>query len=469
MAIRTTGDAGFAFRDDDTPQSEQPSSGRGIKLSGYLSTAAISVANILAVIAVTAILARAWDKEQFLLYGKANRYLNFLFCITNGSLGYAIVRYGSFGDEAKRKRVLFNALCLIGGLTLLVAAPLLPSIEWIAKKLSEPKRISHEWVVPCVMWLFAQSFLHILLAHLRSSDQLKLANKVHWAAKTVCIMSAATVVWLMTQAGSPLSIPKYYGLVGLLVTTICVIGFTTQWKDLEPTLDPKLCGRMLGFSSTRVVDGILRASFLVVVLTVLGAGGYGTIAGQVAVITFLLRGIEALCQPLVMLVMTDSLAKDSNERVRDMIETTWIGLAIITIPMMIVLAVFCGPIVRLYLTAKFQGLAGEFGIISLSLLPTVAVVLFRGHLDGKLKISPIMYANIVGVVGIGLVSWWLIENKSVSLRAITWSIVAIRWIQFAFVMWLLRRLFGVSVYRHEVLIRLLEKVRQLILKIRSRF
>lgn len=469
MAIRTTGDAGFAIRGDDSPQNEQSSSRRGIKPSGYLSTAAISVANILAVVAVTAILARAWDKEQLLLYGKANRYLNFLFCITNGSLGYAIVRYGSFGDEAKRKRVLFNALCLIGGLTLLVAAPLLPSIEWIAKKLSEPNRISHEWVVPCVMWLFGQSFLHLLLAHLRSSDQLKLANKVHWAAKTVCILSAATLVWLMAQAGSPLSIPKYYGLVGLLVTTICVIGFTTQWKDLEPTLDPRLCGRMLGFSSTRVVDGILRASFLVVVLTILGANGYATIAGQIAVITFLLRGIEALCQPLVMLVMTDSLAKDSNERVRDMIETTWIGLAILTIPMMAVLAAFCGPIVRLYLTAKFQGLAGEFGIISLSLLPTVAVVLFRGHLDGKLKISPIMYSNILGVAAIATVSWWLIDTDRVSLRTITWSIVAIRWVQFAFVMWLLRRTFGVAIYRHATFLKLCGQARTLVHKIRSRF
>ncbi len=457
MAIRTTGDAGF------------PPQRRGIRLSGYLSTAAISAANILAVIAVTAILARAWDEEQFLLYGKANRYLNFLFCICNGSLGYAIVRYGSFGDEAKRKRVLFNALCLIGGLTLLVAAPILPSIEWIAKRLSEPKKITHEWVIPCVMWLFAQSFLHILLAHLRSSDQLKLANKVHWLAKTVCIVSGASLVWAMTAMDRPLSVPKYYGAVGLLVAATCVAGFITQWRQIEPTLDPKLCGRMLEFSSTRIMDAILRTSFLVVVMTMVGWAGYGKIAGQIAVITFLLRGIEALCQPLVMLVMTDSLAKDSNERVRDMIEATWIGLTIFTVPIMLILALFCGPIVKLYLTAKFQGLSAEFGIISLSLLPTVAVVLFRGHLDGKLKVSPIMYSNILGVASITAVSWWLISSNQVSLRTITWSIVAIRWVQFGFVMWMLRRIFGVAIYRHEAFLKLYVQARRVVRKIRSRF
>jgi O-antigen/teichoic acid export membrane protein len=459
LALQATGDPGLA---------SEPNR-RGIKLSGYISTAAISAANILAVIAVTAILARAWDEDQFLLYGKTNRYLNFLFCITNGSLGYAIVRYGSFGDAQKRKRVLFNALCLIGGLTLAVAAPLLVGIEWIAKQLHETK-FSHEWVIPCVLWLFAQSFLHIILAHLRSSDQLKLANKVHWTAKTLCILSGATIVFIMTQIDAPLSVPKFYGLVGILVTATCTIAFVSQWNRLEPTLDPRLCGRMLEFSSTRVIDAMLRTSFLVVVITMLGTDGPASarIAGQIAVITFLLRGIEALCQPLVMLVMTDSLAKDSNERVRDMIESTWIGLAIFTIPIMAVLVLFCKPIVSIYLTSRFQGLAGEFGIISLSLLPTVAVVLFRGHLDGKLKVSPIMYANIIGVVAIGATTWFLIQNDRVSLRAITWSIVVIRWVQFAFVMWLLRRNFDVSLYRHSTFLQLSGKVKSLINKLRKR-
>lgn len=457
MSTQTAGDAGLISR---PPR-------RGIKLSGYLSTAVVSAANIMAVIAVTGILARAWDEDQFLLYGKTNRYLNFLFCITNGSLGYAIVRYGSFGNPEKRKRVLFNAMCLIGGLTLAVAAPLLVGIEWVAKQLNEPK-FSHEWVIPCVIWLFGQSFLHILLAHLRSSNQLGLANKVHWTAKTICIFSAAVIVWVMTQVNAPLSVPKYYGLVGILVATTCVLGFVSQWRQLEPTLDPRLCGRMLEFSSSRVIDAILRSSFLVMLITVLGANGHARIAGQIAVITFLLRGIEALCQPLVMLVMTDSLSKGSSERVRKMIEMTWIGLAAVTLPLMTMLYLFCKPVVTVYLSRKYQALAPEFGLISLSLLPTVAVVLFRGHLDGKMKVSPLLYANVFGLIAIGFVTWWLQRAGLVSLRSITLSIVVIRWAQFAFIMWLLHRLFGVRIYRRETVVEVSARLQALIRKIHSR-
>ena len=447
-----------------------PTSGRGIRLSGYISTVAISAANIIAVVAVTAILARAFDEDQFLLYGKANRYLNFLFCITNGSLGYAIVRYGSFGDESKRKQVLFNALCMIGGLTLLVSTTVRFSIDEIATALNEP-RFSRGWMIYCSLWLFGQSFLHILLAHLRSSNQLTRANKVHWTAKTVCILSAATIVWIMSRVvNAPLSVPQFYGLVGLLVTTTCILGFASQWKNLEPTLNPKLCGHMVEFSSTRIVDALLKNSFLVVVITLLSTHGTASarIAGQVAVITFLLRGIEALCQPLVMLVMTDSLAKDSKEKIRRMIETSWIALAVFTVPLMLVLFTLCEPIVKLYLGSKFQGLGEEFGVISLSLLPTVAVVLFRGHLDGKLKVSPIMYANIVGVVAIGAITWFLLDRNMVSLQIIAWSIVAIRWVQFLFVMLLLNRMFGVVPYRHEAMLLVWSKLRSLVSKFRSR-
>ncbi len=442
---------------------------RGIGLSGYISTAFISAANITAVVVVTMILARAWDEEQFLLYGKTNRYLNFLFCLTNGSLGYAIVRYGSFGEASKRKHVLFNAICLIGALALVVGGILFVSIDDLIPKLNEP-RFSRDWVVPCTLWLFGQSFLHVILAHLRSSNQLKLANKVHWTAKTLCILSGATILWVMTQVDAPLSVPKYYGLVGLLVTTTCTLGFISQWKQMEPTLDPKLCGKMLEFSSTRIVDALLKNSFLVVVITMLSAHGPETvrIAGEVAVITFLLRGIEALCQPLVMLVMTDSLAKDSTARIRRMVETAWIALAGITIPLMIGLYFFCEPIVKLYLGARFKGLGPEFGIISLSLLPTVAVVLFRGHLDGKLKISPIMYSNTAGVIAVGAVTWMLLDKNIVTLRAIAWTIVIIRWVQFAFVMWLLRYLFGVSLYRHAAVQQVWAKARLLVGKFRSR-
>jgi O-antigen/teichoic acid export membrane protein len=269
---------------------------------------------------------------------------------------------------------------------------------------------------------------------------------------------------------APLSVPQFYGLVGLLVTTTCILGFASQWKNLEPTLNPKLCGHMVEFSSTRIVDALLKNSFLVVVITLLSTHGTASarIAGQVAVITFLLRGIEALCQPLVMLVMTDSLAKDSKEKIRRMIETSWIALAVFTVPLMLVLFTLCEPIVKLYLGSKFQGLGEEFGVISLSLLPTVAVVLFRGHLDGKLKISPIMYANIVGVVAIGAITWFLLDRNMVSLQIIAWSIVAIRWVQFLFVMLLLNRMFGVVPYRHEAMLLVWSKLRSLVSKFRSR-
>ena len=151
-----------------------------------------------------------------------------------------------------------------------------------------------------------------------------------------------------------------------------------------------------------------------------------------------------------------------------MVETSWIALAVFTLPLMLGLYVLCEPIVKLYLGASFSGLGEEFGIISLSLLPTVAVVLFRGHLDGKLKISPIMYANIVGVLAIGAITWFLLERNIVTLRAIAWAIVAIRWVQFAFVMWLLNRVFGVVPYRRESVVLVANKVRSLLSKIRSR-
>lgn len=456
MPTPATGDPSFVV---GHPQA------RKVKFSGYIWTAMISGANIVAIIVVTGILARAWDEPRFLLYGQANRYLNFLFCIANGGLGYAIVRNSWVGEETQRKRVLFNSLCLIGVLTLMIGAIILLFANRISATLNE-SRFTRDWTIPCVLWLFGQSFLHILLAHLRSSDQLKLANKVHWCAKTLCLLTAAGTIWILgTLAASGTTgtlgntVPLYYGIVGMLVLTTCTVGFITQWKNIEPTLDPKLCVRMLGFSSTRVADAILKNAFLVLLITQLSMTGYERLAGQVAVITFLLRGIEALCSPLVMLVMTDSLARDSEERVRELIETKWLALFVFSVPIMLVLYFFSEPITTLYLSHKHAGLAPEVGLISLSLLPTVAVVLFRGHLDGKLKVSPVMYSNIIGLAAIGGVTWWLHDNKAVTLHRITEAIVVIRWLQFAFILWVLRRTFHVSLYRREVLAQIISRIR----------
>ncbi len=445
MAIQATGDSSLVA---------DRASSRRIGLSGYISTAAVSALNIVAVIAVTGLLARVWDERQFLLYGTTNRYLNFLFCFTSGSLGYAIVRNATSPDPARRRRVLFNAVFLASVLTGLLCAALLMLLPGISAALQEPA-FTTSWVPLCALWLGGQSLLHALLAYLRSSDQLQLANRIHWISKSLFILAAAVLIAQFPGAG----VPAYYGIVGGLILAACAAGLWAQRASADAVLDLRLCGDMLAFSSSRMADAVLKSSFLVVLITVLSVNGAGRIAGQIAVITFMLRGIEALCQPLVMLVMTDSIARGSRKRVRDMIESTWLALLIMLTPLMLGLYFLREPIVELYLGQRYSGLAMEFGVISLSLLPTVAVVLFRGHLDGRLQVSPVMYANVFAVAAIALTTAALLSSGKLSLLAITIAIVGIRWVQFAFILWVLRQTFGMSLYRHEVLLRLIRRIR----------
>lgn len=395
--------------------------------------------NIAAVIAVTGILARAWDERQFLLYGTANRFLTFLFCIASGSVGYAIVKNQALSESGVRQRVLTNAMLLITMLTTAVGCLLYAFLPMIADFLNEP-RLTRSWVLPVVAWLFAQSSLHVLLAHLRSSDQLRIANIVHWCAKSLCVIAMAGTVWFLPR----LSVPFYYGSVGILICLVCAAGMATQWRRIECAVDVALCRRMLSFSFSRIIDALLRNAFLVLVIMMLATNGQGRLGGQIAVITFLLRGIETLCQPLVMLIMTDSIVRDSQDRVREMIETTWAGLCLIAVPLMAALFFLSKPIVTFCLSTKHQGLSQEFGIIALSLLPTVSIVIFRGHLEGRFRVSPIMWSNVFGIVAIGCVIGWLQWTDRIGLGAITQAIVAIRWLQFGFIMWLLCRAFGVS-------------------------
>ena len=106
-----------------TDAAREPVAFRGsFRRLSYLTTIAVSAVNIIASVVTTGILARAWTREEFLLYGSLNRYTNFLFTLASGCLGYGVVHFIHHADDTRRQRILSTSATLVAAFSGVVAA-----------------------------------------------------------------------------------------------------------------------------------------------------------------------------------------------------------------------------------------------------------------------------------------------------------------------------------------------------------
>lgn len=401
----------------------------------YASTALVAAGNIAAAVLVAAILARSWSMSDFLLYSSCNRYLNLLFCITSFSVGYGIVRFTAGAASTQSKRVLATAV--VGSLSLCAVLFIVLQIfaGEICSFLSVNVANARLAVGLTFVWVVGQSLLHIVLAHLRATRQYTLANFVHFFGKTVALVGASLAVWQL--AGAP--VYGYYAGVGALVIAGCAVGVLFQRAPLSLHFDPGLGRALAGYSSSRFLDALLKHAAGAVLLTMLFALSLNVLAGQVALFQTLLRGLESICQPLVLLVFSDYLRLPSRAAARRQVQATWNALVLSSVLLLPVAMLAARPLLGLWLGEQFLALGGEFTVAAFGFAPAMAIVLLRGYLDAEFHFSPIAVLNGVTLVLLISVTGAMYALGELTLLNVVLLLAASRWLQLVAVFWLLKR------------------------------
>lgn len=407
----------------------------------YVGTGAVAALSIAAAVAGDAILARAWSRSDFLLYNGVNRFLGLLVGVVCFQLGFGIVKECRNDDKRHATRVLANALAVSGGLWLASTALLFAFSKTIARFLQADAFGDWRVVGLFSVWLLGNTLLHVVVSWLRACREVAASNHLALFCRAVAVTSVAVLMLAI-----PGWVPGYYGVLGFVVAAGCLVPAFRRCDLRDATFDFPLCRRLVAFSSSRCADALLRQASLVALTMTLFALGRGEAAGELGILQMLIRGMESLFQPLVLLVLADSFALRTPEDTRRDVQRMWTAVVLFSIPATVGLMV-CG---ELFLTAwlggEYHDLSLAFQVTALSVLPTIGSVLLRGHLDSRWAVSPLAWINAAGIVVTAGAAGVMHACGADSLVSLSAMVVAVQWLQFGVQFLLLRQACGLRVY-----------------------
>jgi O-antigen/teichoic acid export membrane protein len=408
----------------------------------YLSTVTVAAGNIVAAVIVSAILARTWTVSEFLLYSTCSRYLSLLFCVTSFSLGFGVVQYYAAEHVGDRRAVLLTAIATSMGLCLLVGVPLLAFAGEISEFLQANFAEARVAASLACIWLIGLSLLHVMLAFLRATGQVALSNWLQFHGQTLSLLVVAVVGWC-----TPLSVPGYFAAVGGLVIAGCLLAGFSQSAPISARIDVGLSRRLVAFSSSRFADALLKHLSHAAIITLLLVWGHHVLAGQMALLQCLLRGLESLFQPLVLLVFADCARAGSADIVRRQAQAMWNAVLVAAAVVLPATSLFGQALLGLWLGPEYRELGAEFSIAAIGFAPTAAIVLLRGYLEGNARISPIAVLNAADAAIVVASACALHASGLMTLMNLVLVLAVSRWLQLGAVLWILAK-------RHQV--RLLE-------------
>ena len=423
------------------------------RLFSYVSTSAVTASGIAATVIVSGILARAWPMADFLLFASLRRYLATLHCVVTAELRYGIVKYSVAQEQVARRKVLWNAVYLTTALFLLVAGSIQLAARWVYPYLGSALAGGRVPLLLITLWLLGQAWFHVGQAYLRSVGQIRAANTFCFLAGTVVVLFLAAAA-LVTRA---VSVPLFFGLTGL-ITAAVFLGFAfAQRKSASPAPDPGLCTRMVGYSSSRFLDSLLRQ--LAYTLPVMVASGLGqlALAGQIAVMVSVVRSFDGLFQPLIVLVFADSLGARSPESARRTLQATWDVSLALTLPALVAVGLLSRQLLSLWLGSRYSDLAPAFAVLCSTLLPTVTIVLVRGYLDSLRRFSPFVVINAVSVAMLGSGTVMLHAYARLTPLNMALLISLVNWVQLVIVYSMLRKAYGMCIFDGNVIRRALAR------------
>ena len=212
------------------------------------------------------------------------------------------------------------------------------------------------------------------------------------------------------------------------------------------------------FSSSRCLDAVLRQSSLVALTAALFALGRGDVAGELGILQMLIRGMESLFQPLVLLVMSDSLKHSSAESKCADAQRLWTALLLFSIPASAGMMLVGETLLNSWLGDGYGAMAAAFRLTSLSALPTIGAVLLRGYLDGSREVSPLAWIYAAGM-GLTVGVLCLLDRPgAATLVSVSACLTLVQWGQFAVQFWMLRQVCGVRVFDAAIMREMLGRI-----------
>jgi O-antigen/teichoic acid export membrane protein len=414
---------------------------RLVSLRSYASTTAVTATSIVATLGVSALLARTWSVDDFMLYITLNRYLSLIYCLTSFSLGFGVVHSYLNGSHQTKPKVLPNALfivflfCLIA----LITGQLLA--EPIIQFLDSPTLASRWAIFSAMLWVTAQSLYHVVLSYLRGLGFTQAANWLMFLVKTGLV--AGLSLWAFVS--DAVAVPYYYGILGILILTVTSVFAWDSRATWRYTLDLGVWRELIEYSSSRCIESLLKHCLIPLLITLLYFLNRQDVAGGTVVLAMLLRGVESLFQPLVLMVLADALATQSNSvSAKTRVQMSWDAVLLFSIPAALLLATFAEHILVLWLGESYRELGPAFRYFAISLPAVLGTVLLRGNLDAHYRISPLAMTGCISnaLIFIGIVTLHLLHQLSLDSTAL--MLGTVYWIQFLVLFALLRKQYGIS-------------------------
>ncbi|MCC7424950.1 MAG: hypothetical protein IT428_32160 [Planctomycetaceae bacterium] len=470
----------------------------------YIGTGAVAALSIAAAIVGDALLARAWPRGDFLLYNGVNRFLSLLVGLVCLQLGFGLVKECRNASPAEGTRVLANAIYVSGAVWFVSTLLMLAFAGSLAEFLHLDAFADRRVVAMISVWLLGHTLLHVVVSWLRACGEVSASNQLAFVCRVVAVLGIATGFLLI-----PAEVSSYYGWLGAVVGAACLVaalhygrqqamgssddgwlgsrlceppahavrhptGNSLRSKPSTPpsagspvAFDFALCRRLVSYSWSRCADGLLRQASLVALTTTLFALGRGETAGELGILQMLIRGIESLFQPLVLLVLADSFAHTSPEASRRDAQRMWTAVVLFSVSATVGLMVVGEWFLACWLGPEYRDLAGAFRMTALSVLPTIGTILLRGHLDSRWSISPLAWINGVAIVVTSAAAWWMDRSGLGSLMALSMMVVVVQWIQFAVQFVLLRTACGLRLWDRATLDEIIGRLRSAMRKRRD--
>lgn len=412
-------------------------------LTAYLSTTLVTALNIVATLGVSSILSRAWSKTDFLLFTTLNRYLSLLYCVVSLSLGFGVVQFYRTTSMHNKKRVLSNALLITAVLAAITTATVMLNSRTLID-FFDNKALSSYWAFAAAcLWVMAQAVYHVVLSYERALGNTRAANTLMFVVKTLIVLCVGALAW----TSQLISVPAYYGYVGV---AICVVVAVEIYR-LQPTwvlsANDIICRELSSISWSRALESILRHAMMPIIATILYVVGRPEIAGGIVVVAMLLRGIESLFQPLVLMVLADSINASSQTLAHSRrIQLCWDCILLTSLPTVACLVFIAESMLSVWLGDSYQVLASGFQLISLALPAVLGTVLLRGNLESRYRLSPLAFTSLARIVIVVATLAVLAHLDCISLVSVAATIAVLYWAQFSFLFLLLKREFGTVLF-----------------------
>jgi O-antigen/teichoic acid export membrane protein len=353
---------------------------RSAALLDYASTLLVTVIASVVTIIVVGWLARVLDEDSFLDFSLVQRYFGFLAIVANLAFGFGFIK---LSKSCEAGEILALAKLCRRAVTLWSLAILVVWIGYVsvfnAFAVSSP-------LVLCVIfiWVIAQAQYHVSAPYARHIGGVSQYLKLYAVARIVSAIAGLLVA-------------VFTGLYWTFFIAYALVSQGYQywmWSGNKSVIHIGKLAQIWQFSSTRWLEGILRAA-LPLVFVMLAQAYFGhKIAGYVAVIYTFVKSIESVLQPLVVsIMMRGASTVKKYKSILASIGFTLLLCLILYLSKDLVIYLF-----ELLLGERYFHLTNNAWMVLFSMGPIISLNLLRATYDNDYKHSPLLLINCVCIV-----------------------------------------------------------------------